>query len=573
MNADGTNQRQLSENGWNPVWSPDSARIAYTRGIWEVNEEGGRSYINRIWLMNADGTNQRQLSDYSTNAVWSPDGTRIAYTETNDSGIWLANADGTIQRRLTDYGSNPVWSPSGAKIAFHRGGIWLMDADGTNQRQLTTKGWNPVWSPDNTKIAYTNGAWQDNTEDGGSDFRGGIWLVYADGSNLRQLTDDLTAELSHHGSGPIWSPDSDRIAYTRVILERETIAPQAHRIRQAASEIVVMSADGTNQQQLTETGWNPVWSPDNTKIAFSIDEHISYYRVWLIEEDGTNQQHLTDIGGYPVWSPDNTKIAYTDGDGNGIWLTSADGTNQQQLTANGQDPAWSPDSTKIAYTDSDGNGIWLMNADGTNQQQLTPIGWEPVWSSDSASIAYTRGFWHYYDEDSHYGYVGGIWLMNADGTNQRQITANLGTGDTGRYWLPELGATGPGPAWSPDNTRVAYTDGHVSVGWSVWLTNGDGTNQRQLTDSGREPVWSPDSTKIVYDHSRARGIWLMDADGTNHQQLTDNGECPAWSPDSTKVAFDHGGIWLMNADGTNQRPITDDGECPTWVSLARSGSG
>ena len=87
--------------------------------------------------MNADGTNQQQLTTGGGNPAWSPDGRTIAYRNTS---IWAIDADGTNQRRLTaDATGSPAWSPDGSKIAFNSWGdhLSVINADGSDQRQLS----------------------------------------------------------------------------------------------------------------------------------------------------------------------------------------------------------------------------------------------------------------------------------------------------------------------------------------------------------------------------------------------------------------------------------------------------
>ncbi|MFZ1880322.1 MAG: hypothetical protein WAU41_09155 [Gaiellaceae bacterium] len=126
----------------------------------------------------------------------------------------------------------------------------------------------------------------------------------------------------------------------------------------------------------------------------------------------------------------------------------------------------------------------------------------------------------------------------------------------------------------------------------------DGTNQRQLThpyqladteeDEDRSPNWSPDGTVIAFSrlhepHLGPTGstryrqdIYVIRPDGTGLQRLTrlttDN-VSPAWSPDGKRIAFasDRGrddlyDIYVMNADGTKQTRLTRtaDSDFPNW---------
>jgi Tol biopolymer transport system component len=84
------------------------------------------------------------------------------------------------------------------------------------------------------------------------------------------------------------------------------------------------------------------------------------------------------------------------------------------------DPAWSPDGKRIAYTRRTANrssDIWVMNADGSGNRPLsaytTDREVDPTWSPNGAWIAYARGPW----EQQH------VWALRADGTGIRRISA------------------------------------------------------------------------------------------------------------------------------------------------------
>ena len=236
------------------------------------------------------------------------------------------------------------------------------------------------------------------------------------------------------------------------------------------TEVFVMEPDGSAQTRLTfnttEDG-NCAWSSDGSQIAFQSDRDGNF-EVYVMNADGSAQTRLTGnsaFDGVPGWSPDGTQIAFTsDRDGNAeVYVMNADGTAQTRLTTNpGSDggPVWSPDGTQIAFSSA---GIKVMNPDGSGQTALTSGAndSQPDWSPDGSMITFDS------PQDGDFE----IYKMNADGSNQTQLTANT--------------VVDAGPAWSPDGAKIAfYTDRFNTVGFTeIYAMNADGSAPTNLSNN------------------------------------------------------------------------------------------
>ena len=150
--------------------------------------------------------------------------------------------------------------------------------------------------------------------------------------------------------------------------------------------------------------------------------------------------------------------------------------------------------------------------------------------------------------------------MNPDGSGQMDLSNDPATSDFD-------------PDWSPDGTKIAWARATETSDFDIWVMNADGTNQIQLTtDPGFDgyPSWSPDGTKIAFARSSGgdlADVYVMNADGSGETNLTNDPAAddwaPTWSPDGTRIAFTkYAGvdteIYAMNADGSSPTNLTND---------------
>ena len=161
---------------------------------------------------------------------------------------------------------------------------------------------------------------------------------------------------------------------TSVWPHAEQIAFLSNRDQPRAGDIYLMDADGSNVRRLTTDpalDWYPAWSPDGGRIAFVRGSDAA--EIWVMNADGGDQRQLTHAGRQarrPTWSPDGSRIAFVDATRGSLLIAdvgSGSITVADEPTAGGDaDPAWSPDGQLIAFTN--GGVLYTVTPLGQNRQ-------------------------------------------------------------------------------------------------------------------------------------------------------------------------------------------------------------
>jgi len=286
----------------------------------------------------------------------------------------------------------------GGTIVFQSssgGPIYVMNADGTNLRHLTT-GMDPAISPDGRWVAFTR--W-DGKQNG---VTGSLWVISINGSGERQVLGNLKQPKA-----PSWSPDG-----TQVVLNYQdggTVDPtQLCFTRGGRTSCFIEPAD-------------PHWGLRVVNMA-----------------NGSFQDVNHDFHSFgPTWDP----------------------ANPWRVVSQGAKGLVAVDLTK--------NTIWNITTD--------PADRAPVFSPDGSKIA--ESFWQTGNWEVH--------VLNADGTGAVRLTQTsdmvlvqqLLQGQTPHSW------NNAAPTWSPDGSRIAFLTDRNGP-WEIWIMNADGSNQHPLFPNG-----------------------------------------------------------------------------------------
>ena len=298
--------------------------------------------------------------------------------------------------------------------------LWLVSADGSDRRQLTdhpSAGW-AQWHPDGKRIVY----WAADDAGGGN-----LWLLDVETTAARQIT-------HHHLTAwPQWSPDGEWLAY-------QSLDEGDWKLRL----LEVASGHGIDVTQPADVmPSRPLWSPDGTELLYQsiVDPRFTLVRLVF---------PLT-VGGRPDYraTPNRT--------------TTEHGFLPIDIGAATQRPAWNPAGDRLAvamYADFTvppgypgfAYKTWTLGVDSSQPTLMMPYATitdiSPTWSPDGSWLAQ----WSFTHD-----LRAGVWLVDAEATRAIELTA-------------ELGGDAMYPAWSPDGRKIAFASNR-SGQFDIWVAD------------------------------------------------------------------------------------------------------
>ena len=232
-----------------------------------------------------------------------------------------------------------------------------------------------------------------------------------------------------------------------------------HIVYTANGTLHIFNLATSSDTSLGVSGSSPKFSLDGSKIVYQ------NRGIWIINSAAPySPQQLSGTGGVPSFDPSCTQIVY----GNyGIWRMNADGSNKTRLTLTGQQPSYSRDGSQIAYNDAVGSSqqLFLINSDGTGARQVLTSGAviDTVWSPGPKVVMGVLS--------GRRNYQLSTFDPNAPGS----LTTLLTSSDTNYE-----------PSWSPDGSHISWTGSG-----GIWIMNADGSNQQLVISGGRQGSWGP----------------------------------------------------------------------------------
>ena len=455
---------------------------------------------------------------------FSPDGKMIAFASTKTGGlnIWIKQTTSGEAVQITKdefHNDQPIWSPNGEELAFfstrgNQTGIWRMPVLGGSPKFVANiddgSSLLRLWSKNNL-IYYES--------------ENDLYAIDVNSGKSKQTT-DFAAQNSAVQSMSI-SPDEQRIAYVTVegetynVWTKKLSDEPPKKLLSANSEIKNTIFHADNQRIFYSTSVDGTFQIFVTDINASPPKQIT---------SGERDSLALDV------SADGAKVLYGSAkEDSDIWSFNLKDGKESAIASEIDSELWanvSPDGKLIAYQSiknlNQANNLFIGNilTKKLNSQeppvQLIAKAFSPVWSPDGQNIAFMI-----YGENNKFQ----IFTIPSFNGGQKRLVADEITSPAYSI-LPYNHFQESDFSWSPDNSKIAYLSKRGGQ-YNIWLVNADGSNNTQLTANNDSklylycPLWSPDGKQIAYTTKTGNStkkptysIWIIDTEKKDLRMMT-----------------------------------------------------
>jgi len=493
------------------------------------------------------------------NAAISPDGKTVVYVlkDGGQKSLWIrqvaTNSNVQIVPPAPVNIGRETFSPDGTYVYYQafdkdnpQGALFQVAALGGVPRKILSNIASVItFSPDGNRIAFTR---NDNAATGEDQ----LIVANADGSNESKLA-ARKGDAFFSTGGLSWSPDGKVIA-----------CPAGAYAGGFHLTVVTVDAQTGEQKEITSKKFSDIgrvsWLSDGSGVLVNAMEiGATQSQIWLVPYPSGEAQRIThdlnDYGGTSLTADSRSLVTVQWDVTANVWVApTSDLMHGKQITSakleGDRGLTWTPDG-KIVYTSmASGNlDLWIMNADGTNQKQLTT---DPQF--DSSPLVSPDG--RYVVFNSMRGPLPSVWRMNIDGSNVKQLT------DKEDYLL----------AITPDSKSIFFTSWRTTK-MSLWRMSMDGGEPVQISNLfitggsiSPDGKWMACRYRNEDPNSPAKIIILPVEGGPPTKSIevpgSTSGFSPGWFPDgkSLVIADNRTGtsnLWSVPLDGGPMKQLTD----------------
>ncbi len=494
-----------------PVVSPDGRWTAFA---------SDRGHVAALYVVRLDGSGLRRISRrlfsvgesgaVAAQISWSPDSRRVAVTASGSYPVQILYITGLggHGRVISGNADTPLWSPDGHLLAYTHfpGGPSNM-----NEVRIVTSTGDAVWRVRGKGLRHP--AWS----------RSGRLALGVGGRTIRVYDRNGRLLSSFPGQAFAWSPGGSRLA---------SLNAGRLEVRVNGTGLPILSVRVLAPSQIfTQGAENPVVWTGKNRVRISSDvgwKGVDVSTGKTLRPEQNLQQTSADSSLVVRQTPAGTNVD--------LEVAARNGSNRRTVArapacAGGApfgNVQFTPDGRSLVYQSDcrePSADLYAIAADGTGLRRLTHTREHevsPSLSPDGRSVAYSRldaaGL-------NCHGCPGTIWVMDASGRHQRELTQPTEAYDGS-------------PSWSPDGREILFSRSSATRPGELFVVPVAGGKARDLHIAGEAPVWGP--RRIAYIGRDGPSIWTIAADGTDRRKIASGSTplCLGWSSDGRLAYVD-----------------------------------